>query len=331
VSAASIDGAALTHLLPEPVVGEVVSVTPIRMGLSGAGVYAVTGARGDYILRVQGERADESFWTQQLLVLRRAAERGIAPPIVHVDERARAVISKRVTGVPLPAALADPAQRGVAIAGVVTQLRALHAVDPDGIGERDAVTYARGVWQEQRLRPGFPTWAAGTGAALEAIAAVLARDTRRVVSHNDVNPGNVLWDGTRAWLVDWEVAGLGHPYYDLAAFATFLNLEAEAAHGLLALQEQSPLDDEARATFAAMRQLVGLVAGCVFLGLVPDLAVYPAPTRADAPTLAGCYGEMRAGRLDLQTPRGRAAFGLALLRLGTEARWPAPRQGEASG
>ena len=320
MSAASVDVTALGHLLPEPIVGTVVSVTPVRMGLSGAAVYAVTGARGDYILRVQGERDDERFWTQQLLVLRRAAEHGIAPPIVHVDETARAVISRRVAGVPLPAALADPTQCGVAIAGVVTQLRTLHAVDPGGIEERDAVGYARGVWEEQRVRPGFPTWAAGTGAALDAIAAVLARDTRRVVSHNDVNPGSVLWDGTRAWLVDWEVAGLGHPYYDLAAFATFLNLDAEAAHGLLGLQEQLPLGDEARATFAAMRQLVGLAAGCVFLSLVPDLAVYPAPTRADAPTLAGCYGEIRAGRLDLQTPRGRAAFGLALLRLGTEAR-----------
>jgi aminoglycoside phosphotransferase (APT) family kinase protein len=318
MSAASFDVAALRHLLPEPIVGEVTSVTPIHMGLSGAGVYAVTSARGEYILRVQGERADDRSWSHQMRVLRRASEHGIAPAIVHVDEAARAVISTRVAGVPLHVALADPAQRGLAIVGVVTQLRALHAIDPSGIEARDAVDYARGAWQAQRARAGFPGWTAGIGAALDTIAAVLARDPRRVFGHNDVNPGNVLWDGARAWLVDWDVAGLAHPYYDLAVLATFLNLDAEAAHGLLALQEQAPLDDGARATFAALRKLVELVAGCIFLGLVPDLTVLTAPTRADAPTLAAVYAEMGAGTLDLQAPRGRAALGLALLRLGTE-------------
>ncbi|HET7456677.1 MAG TPA: phosphotransferase [Gemmatimonadaceae bacterium] len=319
MSTSSFEAGALRHLLPESVVGEVTLVTPIHLGLSGAGVWAVTSARGEYVLRVQGDRADGHSWTQQLLVLRRAAECGIAPAVVHVDEAARAVVSARVAGVPLPAALGDPAQRTAAIAGVVAQLRALHAVDPAGVEERDAVDYARRAWAAQRARPGFPSWAAGVGDALDAIATWLARDPRRVVGHNDVNPGNVLWDGARAWLVDWEVAGLAHPYYDVAALATFLALDADAANGLLALQERAPLDDDARATFAALRRLVALVAGCTFLGLVPDLAVFPAPTRAEAPTMHELYAALRTGAYALQEPRGRAAFGLALLRVGTEA------------
>jgi hypothetical protein len=36
-------------------------------------------------------------------------------------------------------------------------------------------------------------------------------------------------------------AARGRRSYDLAALATFLHLDAEAAHGLLALQEQAPL------------------------------------------------------------------------------------------
>jgi aminoglycoside phosphotransferase (APT) family kinase protein len=288
------------------------------MGLSGAGVYAVASARGDHILRVDGARGDDSFWTQQLLIWRRAAERRIAPPIVHVDERNRAVLSVRVAGAPLPAALANAAQRDTAIADVVRQLRALHTVDPSGVVERDGAAFARSLWEEQRRRPGFPRWADGAGAALDAIAAVLNSDTRRVVSHNDVNPGNVLWDGDQSWLVDWEVAGLNHPYYDLAAFVSFLDLGNDDAHGLLAMQEQSALDDSARATFASLRQLVALALGCVFLGMVPDLTELAVPRVSDAPTLAACYAEMRTGALDLQMTRGQAAFGLAFLRIGTE-------------
>jgi aminoglycoside phosphotransferase (APT) family kinase protein len=148
---------------------------------------------------------------------------------------------------------------------------------------------------------------------------MLASDTRRVVSHNDVNPGNVLWDGTRSWLVDWEVAGLGHPYYDLAAFVTFLGVDTERGHELLALQEQASLDDRERETFAALRRLVALAVGYVFLSMVPDLSIFVAATRDAAPTLARCGAAIRARELDLQTPRGQAMFGLAFLRIATEA------------
>lgn len=317
MSAPSFDRAELLRVLPSTI-GEVKAITPIRMGLSGAGVYAVTSERGDYVLRLQGAGANDDFWAQHMRILRRAAERGVAPPIVHVDEDERAVISMRVAGVPLPAALGDPPQRDRAIADVVTRLRSLHEIDPTDIEERDGVAFARGMWEAQRRRAGFPPWAAEMSLAFDNIAALLARDPRRVVSHNDVNPGNVLWDGTRAWLVDWEVAGLWHPYYDLAAFVTFLAMDAERAYGLLALQETSPVNAAAREMFAAMRQLVALAVGSIFLSMVPDLSLISAPTRADAPTQAECGAAMRRGELDLQTAMGRARFGLAFIRVATE-------------
>ena len=304
-------------MLPSTI-GEVTTITPIRMGLSGAGVYAVTSARGEYVLRLQGAGADDDFWSQHIRILRRAAEHGVAPPVVHVDEDARAVISVRVAGVPLPAVLGDLSRRERAIADVVARLRSLHEIDATGIEERDGVGFARGMWAEQRGRAGFPPWAAAMSSAFDNIAALLARDARRVVSHNDVNPGNVLWDGSRAWLVDWEVAGLWHPYYDLAAFVTFLAMDAERAFDLLALQEGAPVNDAARETFTAMRQLVALAVGSIFLSMVPDLSVVSAPTRADAPTQADCHAAMRRGELDLQTATGRARFGLAFLRVATE-------------
>lgn len=310
--------ASLAALLPADILGSVANVTPIHMGLSGAGVYAVSAANGEFILRVQSAKADDLAWTQQLVVLRRAAEKGIAPAIVHVDETARAVVSRKVVGVPLPAALSDPSQRGPAISSIVSQLRVLHTIDPEGVQERDPVGYTRTLWEAQRTRPGYPAWVETVGELLDRIAAVLARDARRVVSHNDVNPGNVLWDGSRAWLVDWEAAGLSHPYYDLAALVTFLNLDTTSADGLLSAQEHAVLDDEARATFNALRQIVALAIGCTFLSMVPDLTSLNAASPGGVLSLADCYAEMRAGRLSLQTPQGQRAYGLALLKKGLE-------------
>ena len=37
--------------------------------------------------------------------------------------------------------------------------------------------------------------------------------------HNDMLPANVLDDGRRVWIVDWEYAGMGHPLFDVAGFS----------------------------------------------------------------------------------------------------------------
>ncbi|HEY0997135.1 MAG TPA: phosphotransferase [Gemmatimonadaceae bacterium] len=308
-----IDHAPLLPLLPESRVGTTTRAVPIHMGLSGAAVYAITTTRGEYILRVAPGHALGRRWERQLEVQRRAATHGIAPPIVHVDEGAHAVLSVRIAGGALPAALADPAQRGAAIGGTVAALRALHALDPAGVDPFDVVAFTRELYASQRARDGFPTWASEGDALLDAVAAALARDPRAVPSHNDMNPGNVLWDGERAWLVDWEAAGLTHPFYDLAALTTFLALDQEGALGLLALQEGQPVTEAHAATFALLRRLVALAAGCMFLRMSPAARV-PATTREETPTLMACYARMREGTLEMRHPEGQAAIALALLR-----------------
>jgi aminoglycoside phosphotransferase (APT) family kinase protein len=302
----------LAPLLPVARVGTVERVEPITIGLSGAVVHAVTTSRGGYILRLQ-RGANAEVFERQLLALRRAAEAGVAPQIVHVDAASRAVVTVRVDGVPLPAALAAPDQRQHALASVVDRLRAVHALDPSGLGVSDPLGYARAAWQRNRTRAGFPPWAEALGDTFDGIAATLADDPRQAFSHNDANPMNVTWDGAKAWLLDWDVAGIGHPLYDLATVAMFLRLDDGAALELCSRHDGAPIDARGRATFRALRRLVAHLCGLTFLGMADDLGAVAAPTLGDAPSLADCYGAMRAGKLDLRGGRGRETFGLALL------------------
>ncbi|AKV00912.1 aminoglycoside phosphotransferase [Labilithrix luteola] len=303
----------LLALLPEDRVGVVDQLEPINIGLSGAGVWAVHASRGEYILRIQSPELNESAFLQHLRVQRRAAEAGVAPEVVHVDEGARAVVSQRVSGMPMGAALGNPTQRERLFASIVDRLRTLHSLDATGIEASSPLAYARKAWEAARGRPGFPGWAASLAPTFDAIGKTLDADPRSVVSHNDVNPTNVMWDGTQTWLIDWDVAALGHPYYDLATLALFLRLEDGAALDLAALHDGAPLDEKSRASFRALRTLVGLLTGFTFLGLVDDLNVRPAKERSDAPTLTDVYAAMRARELDPQTAFGQASMGLALL------------------
>ena len=43
---------------------------------------------------------------------------------------------------------------------------------------------------------------------------------KEVVSHNDTHARNFLYDGSKLYLIDWELAGLGPEFYDLAIFLT---------------------------------------------------------------------------------------------------------------
>jgi aminoglycoside phosphotransferase (APT) family kinase protein len=294
--------------------GEVRDIVPIAVGLSGAASYAVTTSRGSFVLRIQGD--DRATWRRAVAMQQLAAEHGVAPPLELIDEAQAASVSVKVEGVPLGAALAEPAVRPAALADLVQRVVALHATPASAVPDfvLDAPSLAEDIWRAQVRRPGFPAWAASFGQRLAAATAVLARDPRRVVSHGDLHPANVLWDGARTWLLDWERAGLAHPHADLATLTTFMNLPDAAAFALLAAQERVALDEVARQTFRAARQRVRIVYGAVFLRLAPDLTTAPIARREETPTLAECYERMRAGTLSSGNAEGQALIGAALLR-----------------
>lgn len=48
-----------------------------------------------------------------------------------------------------------------------------------------------------------------------------------VACHNDLKPENIIFDGDRAWLVDWEAAFLNDRYVDLGVVANFLVMSVD--------------------------------------------------------------------------------------------------------
>jgi thiamine kinase-like enzyme len=54
-----------------------------------------------------------------------------------------------------------------------------------------------------------------------------------VTCHNDLLAANFIADGERIWIVDWEYAGMGDPFFDLANFAVNNGLDGEGERALL--------------------------------------------------------------------------------------------------
>jgi aminoglycoside phosphotransferase (APT) family kinase protein len=304
----------IARYLPADHFGAILDAAPISMGLSGASVYSVVTERGDFVLRVSPPNQLDG-WRRQLAMQRLASAHSIAPELVWVDEAHSATVSTRIGGSGFTAALSDPGTRMVAIGDVVDLIARLHACPPDGLEPADPSAFARSLWQMQSDYSGLPRWASSLGDHLPELEAIVARDGRLVPSHNDLNPANILWDGARSWLVDWEASGLTHPYYDLAVLSLFLQIPEAGALGLLAKQERAAIGEEQAATFRALHRTALILYGLIFLGLVPASEIAPPERVEDAPTLAQCYAMLSTGELDVRSDAWQRAFGLALLRL----------------
>jgi aminoglycoside phosphotransferase (APT) family kinase protein len=137
-----------------------------------------------------------------------------------------------------------------------------------------------------------------------------------VLSHNDVNPTNLVYDGEHLLLLDWDTAGPNDPFYDLAAVSVFLRMDEGTCQRLLtAYDGESVANLPAR--FVYNRRLVAVLCGVAFLHLARQSGHAGATgeeTLGSTPSLGDFYQRMRAGSLNIATGEGQWWFGLALVR-----------------
>jgi thiamine kinase-like enzyme len=210
-----------------PVQGEPV---PLDGGITNRNFRIRFGER-DCVLRLPGRDTD-------LLGIDRAAERvateraaalGIAPPLIAADDEC--MVTEWLPGAPIDGARlrADPSSAAHA-------LRAFHRSGlqlPVRFWIPDLLTdYARIIAERGGALPGEYH---RTQELVARIAEVLPL-ADPAPCHNDLLPGNVLAtdaDPGHALLVDWEYAGMGHPYFDLGNLAVNNEFDEAAQDRLL--------------------------------------------------------------------------------------------------
>jgi len=74
-----------------------------------------------------------------------------------------------------------------------------------------------------------------------------------VFGHNDLLAANLIDDGARLWLIDWDYAGFNSPLFDLANLASNNALTPELEAALLERYFRAPPSSDASRGFAAMK------------------------------------------------------------------------------
>jgi hypothetical protein len=301
----------LEACLPPEFRGPDTVITAIAAGLSGAGVHRVECRDRTFVLKVAGDAEGDAEWRSATAVQRLAADAGLSPRVVHVDEARRSVLTDFVADRSFAAWYRDPRTHEAALACLGRAVRGIHALPlPADAPRRDPREFLAQLWGGPLADYALPELVGS--AVRRVLAARIDPPAREVLGHNDLNPSNLLFDGEAIVVLDWAAAGAADPLYDLATLAVFLRMDDAATRRLLAAYDDRG-DGEVPDRFGAMCRLVAALAGAMQLHVARGLQ-HPGATDAAAPTLAEFYQQLRVGALTLGTPAGQWSFGLALLK-----------------
>jgi len=193
--------------------------------------FKVTVDDGVYVLRIAGRDTDLLGIDRQVEheASLAAAAVGVGPEVVAFVEPEGCLVTRFIDGdvVPLERMRAPETIRRVA-----QSLRAVHA------GPALAARFS-----SFRVVEDYRTTAFGRGTEVPAAYAWARQIARRIERargafperpcHNDLLNANFIDDGGRIRIVDWEYAGMGDPFFDLANFSINHELDADGRRSLL--------------------------------------------------------------------------------------------------
>jgi thiamine kinase-like enzyme len=210
--------------------------------------YRLRWAGRDCVLRLPGKQT-------ALLGIDRVAERdatraaaGIAPEVVAFAEELGCLVTVFIAGRPVDAA----ELRGPLLAEAAAALRSIHAGPPleHTFSPWDRVD----AYRLTALRHGMPLPIGYDEVDAAADRIAIALGERPVVPcHNDLLTANFLHDGARLRILDWEYAGMGDPYFDLANLAANNKLSEADEARLLAAYHGAPARPDQLATLRLLR------------------------------------------------------------------------------
>ena len=182
----------------------------------------------------------------QIHCMQAAVKMGFAPTSYYSDAQAGIIIMDYISAQPIVVSEEWLKQ----LAGL---LRTLHAFNDFPKMHQSLFEYMQGLVESLRKIPLAPI-IANYLKQFEEIVALLSPHLTLTSCHNDLNCKNLLFND-KIYLIDWEAAGRGDPFFDLATLCNeFMSSKSQENYFLIQYLGQEPtLDQVAKVLF--MRQV----------------------------------------------------------------------------
>ncbi len=231
-----------------------IDIAPLTGGITNRNYRVSTRGHGQFVVRIGRDIPEHGVLRfNELAAARAAFAAGISPEVIHAGDGC--LVSRFVDGkVYTPAQVRAPAN----LPRIVDVVRRCH---------RDVPRYFNGpalifwVFQvnrqylrllEARASNPFDAALASLAAHNEALSAGLG-PVDIVFGHNDLLAANLIDDGTRLWLIDWDYAGFNSPLFDLANLASNNELTPAMEDAMLDQYFDGAVSAATRRGFVAMK------------------------------------------------------------------------------
>jgi hypothetical protein len=278
-------------------------------GLSQSLVFRIVVRGSPFLLKISMRTSDPA---RHYGCMKAAAKAGLAPRVWYAGVEDRISIEDFVASRPLSAT--------EALVRIPSALRTLHALPPfPGVpghinttctfllNKGPAVDGFVQKFQAANLLPKPET--EELLARLAQVAALYPhRDSDMVSSHNDLfKPDNILFDGHRIWLVDWEAAFLNDRYADLAVVANLVVTNDAEERAYLQEYFGEPPDEYQLARFFLARQVSHMFYGMAFLSL--GSSGKPVDWTKTVPEFRDFQRRFWAGEVNLANQEAKLVYG----------------------
>ena len=206
-------------------------VSPLRGGMTNQN-YRVDVGKESYALRVSGDKTDllginreYEYRTQTI-----AGELGIAPEVIAFIEPEGYLVTRFIEGRPIPAEELKQPENLARVASVLNEIHAMPNIP--GVFSPFLVVrdYTKIATEQNVTFPEKFDWLISQ--MNDAEAALMNTSFIPRPCHNDLLNGNFLL-GNKLYVLDWEYAGMGDVFFDLANFSNNHELSEDEDHVLL--------------------------------------------------------------------------------------------------
>jgi thiamine kinase-like enzyme len=230
---------------------------PVEPELLGAGItninYKVVDGGQAYVVCIGGDIPEHGITRHAKIASCRAAiGAGVAPELIHLE--AGIQVSRFIEGRTYGEA---DVREQANLERIVPVLKRLHTEAPKHLRGAPPLFWVfhvlrdyagRMVEDSHRLVGALPRLMGIAQELEDAVGAI-----RLVFGHNDLLPANIIDDGDRIWLIDWDYAGFNSPLFDLGGLASNNQLSPEQELWLLEAYFERPPDDDLLHRYGAMK------------------------------------------------------------------------------
>jgi|GEM_PF-1526269 len=215
-------------------------------GKSSSQLFYAVVQKKRLVIRVMGLDQDLADREQQITCLKIAAEHGIAPKCYDADANAGLIIMEFIEAKPF----ANSSQHCLELARLLRKLHQLDNFPPAYFGLFDYINSLINALNQTPLSAQLTAYFA----QIAQIQTLLKPHLIVCAAHNDLHESNILFDGSRLYLIDWEAAGGEDPFFDLAAICTQLYTNQDQLDFLRAYFGKMP-EPYHRAKICLMQQI----------------------------------------------------------------------------